>query len=89
MMADGVLEQAEKEYMEKLAKKLGYNADKISILWESTSINSLALNMPDDKNKQQKVYKRMLKAANADGIIQDSEKAILDEIRNKYSLSEN
>ncbi len=89
MMADGVLEQAEKEYMEKLAKKLGYNADKIAILWESTSINSLALNMPDDKNKQQKVYKRMLKASNADGVIQDSERAILDEIREKYQLSEN
>ena len=89
MMADGVLEQAEKEYMEKLAKKLGYNADKISILWESSSINSLALNMPDDKNKQQKVYKRMVKAANSDGIIQDSERAILDEIRHQYQLSEN
>jgi tellurite resistance protein len=89
MMADGVLEQAEKEYMQKLAKKLGYNADKISILWESSSINSLALDMPADKNKQQKVYKRMLKAANSDGIIQDSERAILDEIRHKYQLSEN
>lgn len=89
MMADGVLEQAEKEYMEKLAKKLGYNADKVSALWEYSSINSLALDMPDDRNKQQKVYKRMMKAASADGIIQDSERAILDEIRSKYQLSEN
>ena len=89
LMADGVLEEAEKQYMEKLAKKLGYNADKISILWESTSINSLALNMPDDRNKQQKVYNRMVKAASSDGIIQDSERAILDEIRSKYQLSDN
>jgi tellurite resistance protein len=89
MMADGVLEQAEKEYMEKLAKKLGYNADKIAILWESSSINSLALNMPDDRGKQQKVYNRMVKAAKSDGVIQESERAILDEIRQKYQLSEN
>jgi tellurite resistance protein/uncharacterized Zn finger protein (UPF0148 family) len=89
MMADGVLEQAEKEYMESLSKKLGYNADKVSALWEYSSVNSLALNMPEDKGKQQKVYNKMVKAAKADGTIQDSERAILDEIRDRYSLSEN
>jgi tellurite resistance protein len=89
MMADGVLEQAEKEYMESLAKKLGYNADKVSALWEYSSVNALSLNMPEDKNKQQKVYNKMVKAAKADGTIQESERAILNEIREKYQLSEN
>lgn len=89
LMADGVLESAEKEYMEKLSKKLGYNADKVSMLWEATSLNGMSINMPDDKKKQQKVYNKMVRAAQADGSIQESEQRILNEVRERYQLSEN
>jgi tellurite resistance protein len=89
MMADGVLGEAEKEYMAELSKSLGYNANKVSALWENTSVNSIALKMPNDKKSQQKVFKKMLKAADADGVINANEKAILDEVRMKYELSEN
>lgn len=89
MMADGVLEDSERDFMVKLSKKLGYNSNKISELWEHSSVNSLSIMMPDEPKAQQKVYNKMKKAAMADGTLQENEKMILDEIRNRYSLSDN
>lgn len=89
ILSDGQMGNEEREFMEKLSKKLGYNPNKISNLWEAANFNKLALTMPEDKKKQQKVYNKMVKAANIDGNVDVAEQKILDEVRERYQLSEN
>ncbi|HLP11303.1 MAG TPA: TIM44-like domain-containing protein [Flavobacteriales bacterium] len=89
MMADGSLGDEEREFAIKVAKKLGFNSNKISALWEHTSANKLGIMMPDDKKSQQKVYKYMKKAAKIDGVISEPEQNILDDVKARYELVDN
>jgi tellurite resistance protein len=86
MMADGTLGDEERDFAVKIARKLGYDSKKISALWEHSQANKLGIMMPEDKKTQQKVFKYMQKAANIDGVVSDSEKAILDDVKSKYEL---
>ncbi len=88
MMCDGTLGDDEKDFAVKIAKKLGYNSKKISALWEHSQANKLGIIMPDDKKTQQKVFKYMQKAAKIDGVVSESEQAILDDVKSKYELVE-
>lgn len=88
MMADGNLSDEERSFAVKMAKKLGYNSKKISTLWEHSSANKMGIIMPDEKNLQQKVYKYMKKAAQADNAIGPEEQAILDDVKVKYALQD-
>lgn len=79
--ADGVFDAGEKEFAHKLAKKWGYNEDKIQAVYEMAENKKLVLRLPDDPKKKQKVYDLMLKAAQADGNISPEEQAVLDEVK--------
>jgi ribosomal protein L37AE/L43A len=82
--ADGVFDLQEIEFANSLARKWGYNTNKVQGLIEMARNNQLVIQMPEDKKERVKIYKLMEKAANADNKIVDEEKQLLDFIRDKY-----
>lgn len=76
-MSDGELQDEERELMINISKKLGYNTKKITELFNEIKANQLALKMPDDAKKREKVIKQMRKMAEANGIINETEKQII------------
>ncbi len=80
IFADGKMEDAEFAFAIKLSKKLGYDSKKITGFVELGKNRQLTLRLPEDRRSAQKVYDIMVKAAHADGRIQDEEKVILDDV---------
>lgn len=76
-MSDGELQDEERELMINISKKLGYNTKKITELFNEIKANQLALKMPDDAKKGEKVIKQMRKMAEANGIVNETEKQII------------
>ncbi len=67
--ADGHFDNEELEFTKKLAKKWGYNLDKIDPMFKMAQSGKLVLRMPDDQKSRGKIFKLMEKAANIDGNI--------------------
>jgi hypothetical protein len=82
--ADGVFEQQEVEFAERIAKKWGYSVDKIQPMFQMAQNGGLTLRMPEDKKKRLRIYKLMEKAASIDGKIEESEQKLLDFVKQKY-----
>jgi hypothetical protein len=87
MAADGVFAQEERDFAEQLAKKFGYNVDKIEPMFRMAQNGELALKMPEDQKKRVKVFKLMEKAAAIDGNIDPTEQQILDNLKQQYGLN--
>ncbi len=81
-MADGVMQDEERDFLLATAKDLGYSTKKISELFEQVKTSGLALKMPAEPKKRDKVMKLMNRVANADGDFNDKEKAVLAEAEN-------
>lgn len=81
-MADGVMQDEERDFLLATAKDLGYSTKKISELFEQVRSGGLALKMPHETKKREKVMKLMHKVAEADGDFNDKEKAVLAEAEN-------
>jgi tellurite resistance protein len=81
-MADGVMQDEERLFLLETAKDLGYSTKKITELFDQVKTSGLALKMPDDMVKREKVIKLMNRVANADGDFNDKEKAVLAEAEN-------
>ena len=86
MAADGVFDPHEVEMAQKLAKKWGYNIDRIQPMFDIAKNNGLIIRMPDDTKKQQKIFKLMEKAAACDGNVSPEEQAILDLVKKQYNI---
>lgn len=86
MAADGKFEQAELEMAQKIAKKFGYSVDKIQPMFEMAKSQNLTIRMPDNQKKQQKIFSMMEKAAAVDGAVSPEEKALLDSVKQQYSI---
>lgn len=82
--ADNEFKEEEKEFARKIAKKWGYNLEKIRGLYDLAAAGSLAVKMPDKMKHREKIYKLMEKAAEVDGSVAKEEQAILDAVREKY-----
>lgn len=78
--ADGRIAPEELEHINHLAKKLGYDTQKLAGLFELAKNRQLTIRLPENKDEAQKVYKAMHKAAMADGNIDPAEQAILDNV---------
>ena len=87
MACDGVFDQEERNFAEQLAKKFGYNLDKIDPMFKMAQNGQLALKMPDDQKKREKVYRLMEKASVIDGNVDPAERALLDSIKQQYNLN--
>lgn len=84
-MADGVMQDEEREFLLETAKDLGYSTKKITELFDQVRAGGLALKMPPDAKKRGKVMKLMHRLAEADGDFNDKEKAVLKEAENMVS----
>lgn len=84
--ADGAFDSEELAFTEKLAKKWGYNVDKIKGMFQMAQSGKLVLRMPEDQKQREKIYKLMEKAANADGNTCEAEQAILDNVKATYHI---
>lgn len=78
-MADGIIQEEERTFLLATAKDLGYNTKKITELFDQVKSSGLALKMPPEAKKREKVLKLMNKVANSDGDFNDKEKAVLIE----------
>lgn len=87
MASDGVFAQEEQDFAEQLAKKFGYNVDKIEPMFQMAQNGQLALKMPDDQKKREKVFRLMEKAASIDGNVDPTERQILENIKQQYGLN--
>ncbi len=87
MACDGVFDQEERNFAEQLAKKFGYNVDKIDPMIQMAQNGQLALKMPEDQKKREKVFRLMEKAASADGNVDPAERALLDSLKQQYNLN--
>lgn len=77
---DGVFDEREQEYADKLAKRWGYDMRKVQGLVNMASTGRLSLRWPEQKKDQQKIYKLMKKAAEADATVTAQEKELLDHV---------
>ena len=86
MAADGEFSEEEKEFMHELAKKWGYDINRIQPFFQMAVNGQLIIRMPEDEKKQQKIFKMMEKAAYADNTISPEEQDLLDRMRMQYNV---
>ncbi len=82
--ADGVFASEEEELVNAMAKKWGYNLDKIKEMFNMAKSGKLVIKMPEKKKQREKIYTLMVKAAGIDGTISPEEQQILDTIHKQY-----
>ncbi|MBN2683075.1 MAG: TIM44-like domain-containing protein [Bacteroidales bacterium] len=82
--ADGQFDSAELEYTERMAKKWGYDLKKIQPMFQMAQAGQLVIRMPEEMKDREKIYKMMVKAAEADGNIAEEEQKVLDSIKQRY-----
>lgn len=86
--ADGILDSEELKLANSLAKKWGYNLNKIQGLFDMAKNKKLGIRMPEDAKSRQKIYKLMVKAAKIDGNVSPEEQELLDGVKNQYNITE-
>ncbi len=84
--ADGIFSSEEIEFTKTLAKKLGYDNNKLAGLYDLAKNKQLTIRLPENRKGAMKVYEMMLKAAQSDGNISHEEQSILDDIQNRIAL---
>jgi len=87
MAADGVFDAEEKTLAERIAKRWGYNLDKIQPMFDMAKAGSLVIRMPDSQKHRKKIYHLMEKAANVDGSVSVEEQQLLDSIKKQYPFA--
>jgi len=87
MAADGVFDTEEIALAERIAKRWGYNIDKIQPMFDMAKSGSLVIRMPDSQKHRKKIYHLMEKAANVDGSVSLEEQQLLDNIKKQYPFA--
>jgi len=77
---DGELSPDELAFAQRLARHMGYDAKKLTGMFEIAKNRTLALRLPEDRKTAIKVRRLMEKAARADQNISATEQALLDEV---------
>lgn len=81
VMADGHVSQQEIDFVNRLASKLGYDSKKLAGIFEMARNRQLVLRLPEERQKAEKVFSIMEKAAHADGHLDPREDALLADVR--------
>jgi len=84
--SDGMMSAEEYQFALELAKKWGYNVDRIGPLFGMAMSGNLVIKMPEEEKKRAKIYKLMEKAAAVDGVTEE-EQNLMDNIREQYGIS--
>ncbi len=79
--ADGKLTDEEIEFANTLAKKWGYNVEKIQALLEMATNRKLVLRLPQDMKKRGKIITMMEKTANLDNNFSMEEQQLMQEVK--------
>ena len=87
MAADGVFDTEEIALAERIAKRWGYNVDKIQPMFDMAKAGSLVIRMPDNPKHRKKIYHLMEKAANVDGSVSVEEQQLLDSVKKQYPFA--
>ena len=77
---DGEITPEELQFGRALSRKLGYNEQKISGMFELAKNRQLTLRLPEDRKSAIKVRMQMEKAALADSRISPEEQSLLNEV---------
>ncbi|HOD14581.1 MAG TPA: TIM44-like domain-containing protein [Spirochaetota bacterium] len=88
LAADGTLHDAERQFASDLAKKWGYDLSKLEPFFQMAQNGRLVVKMPQDTKKQKKIYKLMVKAAQADQNVSPEEQQLLDTIKKQYGIDD-
>jgi len=83
--SDGSMSAEEYQFAMDLAKKWGYNIEKIGPIFGMAMSGNLVIKMPQDEKKRSKIYKLMEKAAAIEGVT-DEEQSLMDNIREQYGI---
>lgn len=86
MAADGIFQNEEREFALKLARKWGYNPNKLYPFFQMAQSGQLRLRMPENPSKIAKIYRLMEKAAMADSTITNEERTVLNQIKIHYRI---
>ncbi len=86
--ADGIFGDEERHFAEELAKKWGYDPDKLEPFIGMAQNGRLSLRMPDDPKKRLKIFRMMEKAAEADRTVSPEERKLLDSVRAEYTIED-
>ena len=86
MACNGVFEKEERDFAERMAKKFGYNINKIEPMFQMAKNGQLSLKMPENTKKREKVFRLMEKAAAIDGNVDPAERQLLDNLKQQYGL---
>lgn len=81
--SDGEISAEELLFAQKLARRMGYEPNKLAGLFELARSRKLVLRLPEDRKTADKVLKLMEQAARADANISRVEQALLDEVRER------
>jgi predicted lipid-binding transport protein (Tim44 family)/uncharacterized tellurite resistance protein B-like protein len=82
--ADHKIEEGEKQFIQKIAKKWGYNPKKIAGLLRLAFSDQLQIKMPADLNQRKKIIRLMENAAKSDGTVSAEEQKIIEDVKNYY-----
>jgi predicted lipid-binding transport protein (Tim44 family) len=86
LAADGIFGEEERKFAEELAKKWGYDTNKLEPFFGMAQNGRLSLRMPDDPKKRLKIFKMMEKATEADRNVSPEERKLLDGVRAEYKI---
>ncbi len=86
--ADGVFSEEEENFSIGLAKRWGYNPEKLKPIFRIAAAGRLVIRMPDNPRKRAEIYELMKKAASVDDELSESERRILDYVRETYLPAE-
>ncbi|MBP7737043.1 MAG: TIM44-like domain-containing protein [Spirochaetes bacterium] len=86
LAADGDFGDEERRFAEELAKKWGYDREKLEPFFQMARSGRLSLRMPDDTKKRLKIYRMMEKAAGADRTVSPEERLLLENVRTEFKI---
>lgn len=87
--ADGVFTEEERQFITKIAKKFGYNTEKIKPMIAQAQNRRLVIKMPEDMKARRKICKLIEKTAAIDRNVSPEEREVLDSIKKEYLMTEN
>ena len=82
--ADGDFSEEEEDFAIGLAKRWGYNPEKLKPIFRLAAAGRLVIRMPDNPKKRAEIYGLMEKAALVDDDLSEAEQRILDYVKETY-----
>jgi tellurite resistance protein len=86
--ADGKFDAEEEKFATEMARKYGFSVKQLAPMFEMAKQGRLVVKMPEDRKQRERIYKLMVKAANADNEVAPEEQKLLDAVRAQF-LPEN